>query len=249
MQFTTLIVHLHLEQLIALQEKEFVLLDLEKRQTCCKQDLLTLERSIDDLNNELKSFKQKLQQEEQNYKNGELQLIADEETLIRQKTQLFSIKKTNDFAAMEMANASLENRISDQQDVLITQLELLENLRKQYALKAQSVKEQINDLKQQQQQLQAQNQELSNAIQQQKASIESFTYTFQGKFYDAYCILKKSGKAYPWVVPVSDTGKCAGCFLSLSAEALSKLKEAQEPQFCEQCGRILYSKEETDVQQ
>jgi len=245
-QFTQLIVQLYLKQLVALQEKEFVLLGLEKKQKCCEQDLFTLKNSIEDLNNELKSFKQKLQREEQNYKNGELQLIADEETLVRQKTQLTSIKKTNDFAAMEIANTSLENRISDQQDALITQLELLESLRKQYALLLQSVNQKIEALKNQQQQLQEQIQELSKAIQQQKEAVETFANTLQGKFYDAYCVLKRSGKAYPLVVAVSESGKCSGCFLSLSTEALSNLKEKQEPQFCEQCGRILYKKEETD---
>ena len=67
---------LYLKQLVALQEKEFVLLGLEKKQKWCEQDLLTLQNSIEDLNNELKSFKQKLQREEQNYKNGELQTIG-----------------------------------------------------------------------------------------------------------------------------------------------------------------------------
>jgi len=245
--FTQLVVQLYLKQLVALQEKEFVLLGLEKKQKCYEQDLLTLQNSIEDLDNELKSFKQKLQREEQNYKNGELQLIADEETLVRQKTQLTSIKKTNDFAAMEIANTSLENRISDQQDALITQLELLESLRKQYALLLQSVNQKIEALKNQQQQLQEQIQELSKAIQQQKEAVETFANTLQGKFYDAYCVLKRSGKAYPLVVAVSESGKCSGCFLSLSTEALSNLKEKQEPQFCEQCGRILYNKEEIDA--
>ena len=238
---------LYLKQLVALQEKEFVLLGLEKKQKCYEQDLLTLQNSIEDLNNELKSFKQKLQREEQNYKNGELQLIADEETLVRQKTQLTSIKKTNDFAAMEIANTSLENRISDQQDALITQLELLESLREQYALKFQSINQKIEALKNQQQQVQEQSKELSKAIQQQKETVKAFSSTLQGKFYEAYCILRKSGKAYPWVVAVSESGKCSGCFLSLSTEALSNLKDKQEPQFCEQCGRILYNKEETDA--
>lgn len=238
---------LYLKQLVALQEKELVLLGLEKKQKCCEQDLLTLQNSINDLSTELKSFKQKLQREEQNYKNGELQLIADEETLVRQKTQLMSIKKTNDFAAMEIANTSLENRISDQQDALIAQLELLEKLREQYTSKVHSVHQQIEDLKRQQQQIQEQIQEFSKAIQQQKETVETFANTLQGKFYEAYCILRKSGKAYPWVVAVSESGKCSGCFLSLSTEALSNLKEKQEPQFCEQCGRILYNKEETDA--
>lgn len=237
---------LYLEQLIALQEKEFVLLGLEKKKKCCEQDLLTLEHSIDDLNNELKSFKQKLQHEEQNYKNGELQLIADEETLVRQKAQLTSIKKTNDFAAMEIANTSLENRISNQQDALIAQLELLESLREQYALKLQSVNQKIEALKTQQKQLQEQSQDLSKAIHQQKEAVEAFSNTLQGKFYEAYSVLRKSGKAYPWVVVVTENGKCSGCFLSLSTEALSSLKGAQEPQFCEQCGRILYTKEEVE---
>ena len=236
---------LYLKQLVALQEKEFVLLGLEKKQKCCEQDVLTLQNSIEDLNDELKSFKQKLQQEEQNYKNGELQLIADEETLVRQKTQLMSIKKTNDFAAMEAANVALENRISAEQDALIVQLELLEKLREQYALKTQSIHQQIEDLKQQQQ-VQKQSQELSKAIQQQKEAVETFASTLQGKFYEAYCVLRRSGKAYPWVVAVGENGKCSGCFLSLSTEALSNLKDKQEPQFCEQCGRILYKKEETD---
>lgn len=238
---------LYLKQLIALQEKEFVLLGLEKKQKCCQQDLITLQNSIEDLNNELKSFKQKLQHEEQNYKNGELQLIADEESLVRQKTQLMSIKKTNDFAAMEIANTSLENRISDQQDALIAQLELLEKLREQYTLKTQFVNQKIEDLKSQQQQIQEQSQKLSKAIQQQRETIKTFSNTLQGKFYEAYCTLKKSGKTYPWVVAVSESGKCSGCYLSLSTETFSNLKEKQEPQFCEQCGRILYLKEETDA--
>lgn len=247
-QFTHLSVQLYLKQLIALQEKECVLLGLEKKQKCCEQDLLTLEHSIEDLNNELKSFKQKLQHEEQNYRNGELQLIADEETLVRQKTQLMSIKKTNDFAAMETANTALENRISAQQDALIAQLELLENLREQYTSKVHSIYQQIEDLKSQQQQVQEQSQELSKAIQQQQEAVEAFTNTLQGKFYEAYCVLRRAGKAYPWVVAVNENGKCSGCYLSLSTEALSNLKETKEPQFCEQCGRILYQKEEADAQ-
>ena len=239
--------NLQLEQLITLQEKDFTLLGLQKKQNYCEQDLLTLERSIEELNGELKSFKQRLQAEEQRYQSDELQLITDEETLIRQKAQLAIIKKTNDCLALQAANTSLEERISQQQDALIEQLEVLEKLREEFVLKTQSVTLQIEELKTQQQQLKKQSQELSDSIHKQKLEIDNFASTIQGKFYDAYCVLKKSGKAYPWLVSVTETGKCAGCFLSLSTEVLSSLKMLQIPHFCEQCGRMLYQKEESDA--
>lgn len=239
--------YLALKQLIILQEKEFVLLGLEKKKKCCEQDLLLLKHSAEELNNELHVFKQKLQLEEQGYKKGELQLTTDEETLVRQKAQLATIKKTSDYLAMEAINASLEERISTQQDALITQLEFIENLREEFALKTKLVDEKIRALKTQQEQLLRQNQDLLQVIQQQQQEVETFASTLHGKLYDAYCVLKKSGKAYPWIVPVTEKGSCSGCFLTLSTDVLSKLKEMNDPQFCEQCGRILYQKEALDA--
>ncbi len=239
---------LDIKRLIDLQENEFVLLGLVKKKKCCEQDLLTLENDIENLKNELQMLKQKVQSEEQRYKIGELQLIADEETLTRQKEQLYSIKKTNDFIAMETFSKSLSKRISDQQDQLIAQLEILERLREQFALKAKSVNAELENIKNQQQQLQNQDKQLADDIQQQRKKVETFSKIMHGKFYDAYCVLKNSGKAYPWVVHVTEKRKCSGCFLSLSREAIAKLQEMKEPQFCEQCGRILYEEERLDVQ-
>lgn len=238
---------LDIKQLIDLQENEFVLLGLEKKKKCCEQDLLTLENDVENLKNELKVFKQKVQSEEQRYKIGELQLIADEETLRRQKEQLYSMKKTNDFMAMESFSKSLSKRISDQQDQLIEQLESLEKLREQFSLKNQSINVEIESIRNQQQQLRIKDNQLANDIQQQREKIESFSKLMQGKLYEAYCVLKKSGKAYPWVVCVTEKGKCSGCFLSLSGEAITNLKEMKEPQFCEQCGRILYQEIRLDA--
>ena len=80
---------------------------------------------------------------------------------------------------------------------------------------------------------------LATQLEDAQKQQEAYESPLKGIYYQGYVNLRNCGKAMPRVVPVKEDGKCGGCFLALSHEAMDRLQK-EGVQFCEHCGRILY---------
>ena len=238
--------HVLIQQLLRLQELEIDLLNTKKQRESCEQTILSLNNLNAKARQELVSRDEALKLAENNYQSDELHLTELEEKLVQQKAKGLSVKKAEDYEALERSNEKLMQEISELQDNLITQLENLDVERSQIKQRMTEVAEQSKDWEHQLQDLQRHREVLITKEADQLESVKVFEMTLNGKFYQAYLDLRRCHKSMPIVVEVTSERKCLGCFLTLPNELISKIDDTQCPQFCEHCGRILYQKDKNE---
>lgn len=229
-----------LRPLLELQELEKGLLDAKKQFSLCETNLVSTEALKQKLVRSLVGLKENFLQKKRGYQEGETTLEQLENLLVQQKARQVTVKKSEEFKALEITIHQTEEKISELQETLLNDLDELEALEKNLEAEKASTEEKLNELNKQQDQLQQQKLSCQTLIDEKMAILEAFERKLKGAFYEAYLTLRKCNKAIPRVVSVTEDGKCSGCFLTLSAELISKLDDAKTPQFCEHCGRILY---------
>lgn len=226
--------------LLELQTLEKELLDAQKQYTLCENNFASIEVLKQKLQQELSRLKTELYQKKQAYQEGESNLEQLENLLIQQKARQATAKKSDEFKALEVAIQETDEKISTLQDELINTLEELEKFEADLEQVKVSSEKKLNDFVNQQNQINQQKLQTKSLIEKKEAELKAFEGKLKGPFYEAYLTLRKCNKAIPRVVAITEDRKCSGCFLTLSAELVSKLDDSKVPQFCEHCGRILY---------
>lgn len=229
-----------IQPLLKLQTLEKELLDAQKQCVLCENNFASIEVLKQKLQQEFSNLKTELLQKKQAYQEGESNLKQLENLLIQQKARQATVKKSEDFKALDVAIQQTEEKISNLQDALINTLEELESFEENLERTKASNEVKLKDFVNQQEQLNQQKSNIKTLIEKKEAEIKAFDENLKGPFYEAYLNLRKCNKAIPRVVAVTEDKKCSGCFLTLSAELISKLDDSKLPQFCEHCGRILY---------
>ena len=229
-----------IQPLLKLQTLEKELFELQKQYTLSENNFAAIEALKQKLQQELSNLKTELLQKKQAYQEGELNLKQLEILLIKQKARQATVKKSEDFKALEVAIHQTEEKTSNLQDELINTLEVVEALEKNLERTKHSNEEKLNGFVNQQEQLNQQKSITKSLIEKKEVDLKACEENLKGPFYEAYLNLRKCNKAIPRVVAVTEDKKCSGCFLTLSAELISKLDDSKLPQFCEHCGRILY---------
>jgi len=239
-------VHVLIQQLLKLQELEKDLLNTKKQLESCEQSILSLNNFKTKADQDVVLLDEALKLAEKNYQTDELHLTVLEEKLVQQKAKMLSVKKAENYEALEQSNEKLTQEISELQDNLIIQLENLDASKSQYKQKIAEVEAQTKDWENQLQNLQKYKASLTAKKAEQLKNTEAFEATLSGKFYQAYLDLRKCHKSMPIVVEVTSDRRCSGCFLTLPNELVSKVNDVQCPYFCEHCGRILYQKDKNE---
>lgn len=228
------------QPLLRLQTLERELFELQKQRALCENNFASIEVLKQKLQQEFSNLKVELYQKKQSYQEGETNLKQLENSLIQQKARQVTVKKQEEFKALEVAIQQTEEKISILQDDLINILEEIETFEEDLERTKALNEGKLNDFVSQQEQLSQQKSSVKSLIAKKEAELETFETNLKGPFYEAYLNLRKCNKAIPRVVAVTKDRKCSGCFLTLSAELISKLEDSKVPQFCEHCGRILY---------
>lgn len=232
-----------IQQLLLLQDLERTLESLREKQRTCEANENARQRLENDLCTRLSEAKQALKNQEKAYQTQELNLNALEDRVVQLKTKQISVKKQEEYQALNTEITTLTQEISDLQDDMLAELETQEASRSALQMMENETNIQRQSLKLQAEKLAQQRSELKKREETQAEKLQEFEQHLQGGFYAAYVNLRRCGKTIPRVVPVRHS-KCMGCFLSLPKSLVDQLKTAKDPVYCEHCGRILYFEEE-----
>ena len=228
-----------IQQLLQLQTLENSVLDIQKQRELCAKNLQSLQELKRRAEVALKEAEAQLASKKRDYQAQELELNHLEDLLVQQKAKRLFVKKAEEFNALEEANKRVSQQISDLQDRMLSDLEGIEAQEKLTQTQKAEYESQIRQWDEQSSSLGKQNEALVLRLEEAQKQQEAYESHLQGPYYQAYVNLRKCGKAMPRVVPVKSDGKCGGCFLALSHEAMDRLQK-EGAQFCEHCGRILY---------
>ena len=228
-----------IQPLLQLQALENSVLDIQKQRELCAKNLRSLQELKQKAEEALKDSESQLVTKKRDYQAQELELNHLEDLLVQQKAKRLFVKKAEEFNALEEANKRIEQQISDLQDRMLSDLEGIEAQEKLTQAQKTEYETQVRQWNEQTSALKQQNEVLVIRWEEAQKRQEAYESRLQGPYYQAYVNLRKCDKAMPRVVPVKEDGKCGGCFLALSREAMDQLQK-EGVQFCEHCGRILY---------
>ena len=156
-----------------------------------------------------------------------------------------NITNPKELSDLKEAEESFERRISELDMPLLEVMESIESVNKT----AEDIKSKLNSVKKSYQKIAAQYKadnerllakiaELTLISKEQRGNIDDATLLSR---YDGIC-KKGHGIGVTVITPLSDS--CSVCKTAISQNILSKVKEANEIIFCENCGRIIYLEEE-----
>ncbi|GEM_PF-6357186 len=225
--------------LLQLQTLENSVLDIQKQRELCAKNLQSLQELKRKSEAALKDAEAQLVAKKRDYQAQELELNHLEDLLVQQKAKRLFVKKAEEFNALEEANKRVEQQISDLQDRMLSDLEGIETQEKLTQTQKATHETQVRQWDEQAFALERQSEALLVQWEEAQKQQEAYESHLQGPYYQAYVNLRKCGKSMPRIVPVKEDGKCGGCFLALSREAMDRLQK-EGVQFCEHCGRILY---------
>ena len=229
-----------IQSLLELQVLESKCQELQKQWDSCQKNKTLLEVREGKVIEDLEIAKINLKERKKNYQTQELQLNHLEEVLVQQKAKQACVKKAEDYQSLEKANEVVAQKISELQDQLLMELDAIDAEEKDLQKQTDDTQLLITELKNQKLKLVQQISACEKNLQSAQAQVEKYEKNLSGAFYEAYLNLRKCNKVMPRVVAVKD-GKCLGCFLTLSKETTDHLNDENSPQFCEHCGRILYT--------
>ncbi|MDR1254484.1 MAG: hypothetical protein LBJ78_00405 [Puniceicoccales bacterium] len=232
--------NLLLQQLLELQSLDQVALDTKKQIENVHLEIERIQTKASQLETQLTQKQQSMQRQEVQYHGNASQLQSLETTLTKQKTRQLSIKKMEEYQALENANTDLKRKIEDLENQMLADLDYLEAEKKAYTQWVVATQCDLEGLQLRGKQLLSEKQSLQITYAEQCTNVSHFETHLRGPFYEAYTVLRRCGKAFPIIVPIIKGHQCSGCHLSVSGDTVAKATQNAHPQCCENCGRLLF---------
>jgi predicted nucleic acid-binding Zn-ribbon protein len=233
-------VNLLLQQLLKLQSLDQIASDTQKQIENIRLEVERIQKKASQLETHLTQKQQSMQQQEVQYHSNVSQLQSLEATLTKQKTRQLSTKKMEEYQALENANADLKRKIEDLENQMLMDLDYLEAEKKAYTQWVATTQRDLEQLQLREKQLLSEKKNLQTIYVEQYTHVSNFEIHLQDPFYEAYTVLRRCGKTFPIVVPIIKGNQCSGCHLSVSNDTVAKARLNAHPQFCENCGRLLF---------
>jgi len=218
---------------------------------------LAAERQLEDLPRQLKGLEAKEAEEkaafagaqtrlkELEVQRGTLdgQLKDTEAQVVKYKNQQLSVKKNEEYQALEHEIASLAEKISELEDRELGLMMEIDEAKEELALREKEHAERLDAIRRERELYEKRRGEVEAEVESVRGAYEAARGGVDGAWLGAYDKAIARAKRPPAVVPVSAEHRCGGCHLKVSGEVFSQVRRGGEPVFCDQCGRLLYWEE------
>jgi uncharacterized protein len=231
-------VHLELEQLLVLQDRQQKIRQIENEIRTVPLQRKNLESQLADSAAAVETLKQRGRQLEVDRKKLELDVGIRQETVARLRTQQYQTRKNDEFQALGHEIERYENEIRKIEDDELELMDQADKLKAQLAAEEKkaatakdSVTRQLADLGEKSTTLETRLEELSKERSELASRIEEdLLHRFDRLF-------KSKGDA---AVVALEHEVCTGCHMKVTTATAIRVKAGKEIVSCEQCGRILY---------
>jgi predicted nucleic acid-binding Zn-ribbon protein len=204
-------------------------------------DLVTqLESKIQLENDTIATATQELQNLEIQSKSLENEINSLSEQIDRQKNKQLTVKKNEEYLALESEIANLLRLQSEQEDEQIGILVKIDEARETEKIAKEKISVKVKLLENDKLQLLDRGEELKIELKTLEKEVEDSRAEVEPPLLSGYDRTKKVVSRPPYIAPLEDQ-KCSGCNLRVSNDVVSSALVEQKLTHCDQCGRIVYS--------
>ncbi|MBU4306174.1 MAG: hypothetical protein KJ893_11265 [Candidatus Omnitrophica bacterium] len=231
-----------IENLIALQKIDSQLFKIKKFLELKPREIKALEEEFSNMSSGLKKLEDDLRHFQVEQKTKELDLQSKEETVSKQKTQLFQVKSNKEYNALQLEIEKIKADNSVLEEQIIVAFEKIDFLKQAIAHEKEKLAAEEKKLNETKRNIELEVRKLKEELDvlnmQRKQIIESGIKPAVLSLYER--ILENRGELA--LVAIKNDA-CCGCFMGVRPQVINELCLGKLVT-CENCSRILYIENE-----
>jgi predicted nucleic acid-binding Zn-ribbon protein len=176
---------------------------------------------------------------ESNNNSLEKEIIEIGEKIAKSKVRQLSVKKNEEYQALENEISTLTLLQSQKEDEQIEILVNIDDAKATAEIAQDKIALKVKDLERQKQGLEDRVAQVKIELLDLQKEIETARNQVDAEMLKTYERVKKVVARAPYLAPLKDQ-KCSGCNLRVSNDVISTALVEQKLTQCDQCGRIVY---------
>ena len=176
---------------------------------------------------------------ESNNNSLEKEIIEIGEKIAKSKVRQLSVKKNEEYQALESEISTLTLLQSQKEDEQIEVLVNIDDAKATAEIAQDKIALKVKDLERQKQGLEDRVAQVKIELLDLEKEIETARNQVDAEMLKTYERVKKVVARAPYLAPLKDQ-KCSGCNLRVSNDVISTALVEQKLTQCDQCGRIVY---------
>lgn len=229
-----------LQQLLVLQDRDARCDHIRKQLASIPLERAGLEKEITEEREKIAAKEAAIREMQVRSQEFEGQVADAEAQIAKYKTQQLSVKKNDEYAALEHEIAVKQQQILEFEDQELTLLEQIDHekaaldaLRAETQASVDVLEARLRTLAEGEANYQGQLDDAAEAVETARGKTESAAL-------QTYDFVKRQVKRAPYIAPIEE-GKCSGCHLRVSSDVDSEARRGNSLVRCSSCGRIVYA--------
>jgi predicted nucleic acid-binding Zn-ribbon protein len=212
---------------------------LEEELKLLPDDIKRMEKRISTENESIDLAVSEWKQLESQNNSLEKEIIEIGEKISKSKVRQLSVKKNEEYQALENEISSLTLLQSQKEDEQIEVLVNIDDAKATAEIAQDKIVSKVKDLERQKQGFEDRIAQVKTELQDLNKEIETARTQVEAEMLKTYDRVKKVVARAPYLAPLKDQ-KCSGCNLRVSNDVISTALVEQKLTQCDQCGRIVY---------
>ena len=212
---------------------------LEEELKLLPDDIKRMEKRISTENESIDLAVSEWKQLESQNNSLEKEIIEIGEKISKSKVRQLSVKKNEEYQALENEISSLTLLQSQKEDEQIEVLVNIDDAKATAEIAQDKIVSKVKDLERQKQGFEDRIAQVKTELQDLHKEIETARTQVEAEMLKTYDRVKKVVARAPYLAPLKDQ-KCSGCNLRVSNDVISTALVEQKLTQCDQCGRIVY---------
>jgi uncharacterized protein len=229
-----------IQDLLKVHTFDIKLINLKRSLAHIPEEIAMLSGKIEEIETWIKQLQEKLKNLELERKQTHTQFQATEDKISKYKNQQLSVKKNEEYKALEDEITIQRNGISELEDKELELLLQIDKERKTAKEKEAGWEQQIERFKKRIADLRGTETDYRKKVDHAAADYNQSLKTIDIKVIRVYESVKVSVNSLPYICQLEDH-KCNGCHLRVSNQVFEETKIGTELVRCENCSRIIYS--------
>ena len=228
-----------IEKILIVQHHDMALLKIEEELSRLPKEQEALEVTIEKGNAKIEEARQSLLSKELMCKELDTEIKSKENELLRFRTQQIEVKKNDEYKALSNQIEQTEANISSLEEQEIELMLDIDSAKEEFEQVKTEIKGRIQELRNEINLLNERKIVLAASLESARAKVTKSRIDIDTNYLEQYDRIKKMMKRAPYVVQI-EAHKCSGCHLKVSNEVMRGVRNANTPQFCDQCARMVY---------
>lgn len=228
-----------IEKLLVVQDRDVKLQKVELELTRIPKERAALESKIKAEEENIELARQNLKAKEVARNDLDNQVKSQESAIQKYRTMQLEVKKNEEYKALTQQIEQAEASISELEDSEIKLMIEIDGEQVAYDAAKAEIEERIKTQKLLIEQLDGRELTIKANIDASREALSNARSDADGTYLDHYDRVRKLSKRPPYVTQIKNH-QCEGCHLRVSNEVARAVHDANEPHFCDQCGRIVF---------